>query len=437
MNDITLTNVVENSINKFNKEYIQAINDKSFLIIFNDMLDHKRDHILSQRGTEILKKYCLSHNHRGECIETPQLMFLRASIALHFPFISEIKRLYDNLSHGRIMIDLFFLRNAGIVTTILPKCDPNVNCTQIDDFFMEKVSIPRDYDRETQSMREYWRKVLRKSENIIMFNGALCEKSNQSIPLYPPTDFTCGIGVINLNSCLSSSHTFDFFELQKLTVFLTNTLTKLLKKYSFYLMNSPTNSVNNVYITVCGLADILTKMGISYGSDEAMKLDKNIFAIIYYFFILTNCGGPYGYDINLFSFELEEKYWLSRVEIKDWEKLKKSPIVQCDNFDYNWEELRHKIIKNGVKSMGGTCVVPLEKIAEILNASVGVEPQKKCINRRTLVDMCVNRGPFISLFQHIFTYAKSPLTYEKLSAINFYCWKSGLKSGTFKIKYLF
>jgi ribonucleoside-diphosphate reductase alpha chain len=116
---------------------------------------------------------------------------------------------------------------------------------------------------------------------------------------------------------------------------------------------------------VQGLADVFFLLGITYDSDEAKSLNKEIFETIYYASIKASCD-------------------LAKVE-GAYPTFKGSPISEGKfQFDlwgakptkrWDWDKLREDIKKYGVRNSLTTCIMPTASTASILGNEASCEAQ--------------------------------------------------------------
>ena len=116
---------------------------------------------------------------------------------------------------------------------------------------------------------------------------------------------------------------------------------------------------------VQGLADVFFLLGITYDSDEAKSLNKEIFETIYYASIKASCD-------------------LAKVE-GAYPTFKGSPISEGKfQFDlwgakptkrWDWDKLREDIKKHGVRNSLTTCIMPTASTASILGNEASCEAQ--------------------------------------------------------------
>lgn len=244
-------------------------------------------------------------------------------------------------------------------------------------------------------------------------------------------------------------------------------------------------------IGVQGLADMFFKLGISFDSDEARVINRNVFETMYYAAMEASCEesaqyGPYPcyegsmYSKGIFHFE---KYWDGKGE------------KQLLSGMWDWEGLRSKILKFGLRNSLTLACMPTASTAQLCGNSECIEPvQNNIFTRRTfagefqivnkylmedlkklglwshemrqliieyngsiqdipvipphikqiyktvwemkmkrVIDMADDRQAFIDQSQSLNLFIKQP-TYSILSSMHFYGWKKGLKTGMYYLR---
>jgi ribonucleoside-diphosphate reductase alpha chain len=228
-----------------------------------------------------------------------------------------------------------------------------------------------------------------------------------------------------------------------------------------------------VGLGVQGLADVFFSIGLSYDSDEAKSLNKEIFETIYYASIKASCDlakeqGTYatyaGSPISQGKFQFD--LWNVK-PTKRWD----------------WDKLREEVKKHGVRNSLTTCIMPTASTASILGNEASCEAQtsnmytrgvlsgtfilvnkylvkelvklgiwndsirKKIINengsvqnipeiptglkeifktvyevkQKDVIDMAADRGAFIDQTQSMNIFMDSP-NFAKLTSMHFYGW---------------
>lgn len=236
-------------------------------------------------------------------------------------------------------------------------------------------------------------------------------------------------------------------------------------------------------IGVQGLADAFSLMWIPYESEDAKRVNLEIFEAMYFYALEMSCeiamtDGPYNsYEGSPMSQGI--------LQFDMWEDAKVS-----DRHD--WDALRAKIKEHGVRNSTLIALMPTASTAQIMGSTESFEAINSCVYlRRTLsgefivvnrylvntlialgiwndemqklitynrgsvqnisaiprfvrdmyrtiweikkrhcVDMCADRGAFVCQSQSFNLFVEDP-TAQKLSAILMYGWKKGLKTGSY------
>ena len=301
----------------------------------------------------------------------------------------------------------------------------------------------------------------------------------------------CNLASINLSSMVKNKYTdnayFDFEELVEIVKKVTVNLNKVIDK-NFYPVPEAEKS-NKAHrpigIGIQGLADAFIMMRLPFSSEGAMKLNREIFESMYYAAVsssidLAGKEGPYSsYDGSpmskgIFQFDM----W----GVKPSER-------------YNWEELREKMMKYGIRNSLLLSLMPTASSASILGNNESFEPfTSNVYNRRVLagefcvinkhllrdmanigiwndetknqlmaakgsvqsivglpdnlkelyktvweipqkviIDQSIQRGCFICQSQSLNVHISDP-NRAKLTSMLFYGWKNGLKTGMYYLR---
>ena len=281
--------------------------------------------------------------------------------------------------------------------------------------------------------------------------------------------------------------TFNYELLHKITKIITYNLNKVID-INFY--PTPKTKASNkkhrpIGIGVQGLADTFALLDLPFNSDEAKKINKNIFETIYHAALES-------------SMEIA-------IEDGSYETFEGSPaskgILQFDMWDvkpsnrYSWSSLKQKIKKYGLRNSLLVAPMPTASTSQILGNNECFEPFTSNIYvRRTLagefvminkylirelieegnwndnikneiiknsgsiqhieqlsekikekyktvweipmkdiIDMSADRGAFICQSQSLNLWMKEP-TYNKLTSMHMYSWKKGLKTGLYYLR---
>ena len=302
----------------------------------------------------------------------------------------------------------------------------------------------------------------------------------------------CTLSSICLPSYVREDKTFDFNKLREVVHVVTKNLNKIID-LNYYPV--PETELSNkrhrpLGIGVQGLADVFINMEIGFDSDEAKKLNKEIFAVIYYASMEK-------------SLELAKKY-------KHYETFKGSPLSEgkfqfdlwgvepiksVNGLELYWDNLREQIKEHGVYNSLLLAPMPTASTSQIMGFNECFEPytsflytrstlagQFEVVNHRllndlisrglwntemknkllvnegsiqkideipdelkkiyknswdlsqkVLIDMSADRGAYVCQSQSLNLSIAEP-TFKSLSAMHFYSWKAGLKTGIYYLR---
>lgn len=279
---------------------------------------------------------------------------------------------------------------------------------------------------------------------------------------------------------------FDFNELYKITKIVTYNLNNVIDRNYYVLEETKTSNLKHrpIGIGVQGLADTFIKMKYPFESDKASELNKNIFETIYFAACEASC-------------ELAEQH-------RPYDTFKGSPsskgILQFDMWGvspsnmWNWNDLKDKIIKYGLRNSLLVAPMPTASTAQILGNNESFEPYTQNIyvrrvmsgefvqinryllndlielgmwntdmknelikhngsvqqldlpnhikelyktvweiKQKKILDMAIDRAPFIDQSMSLNIHMINP-TKQKLSSMHFHGWSSGLKTGMYYLR---
>uniref|UniRef100_A0A2K5CXW3 Ribonucleoside-diphosphate reductase n=1 Tax=Aotus nancymaae TaxID=37293 RepID=A0A2K5CXW3_AOTNA len=297
----------------------------------------------------------------------------------------------------------------------------------------------------------------------------------------------CNLASLALNMYVTSEHTYDFQKLAEVTKVIVRNLNKIID-INYYPV--PEAFLSNkrhrpIGIGVQGLADAFILMRYPFESAEAQLLNKQIFETIYYGALEASCDlakehGPY------------ETYEGSPVS---------KGILQYDMWNvtptdlWDWNLLKEKIAKYGIRNSLLIAPMPTASTAQILGNNESIEPYTSniytrrvlsgefqivnphllkdlterglwheemknqiiaCngsiqsipeipddlkqlyktvweISQKTVLKMAAERGAFIDQSQSLNIHIAEP-NYGKLTSMHFYGWKQGLKTGMYYLR---
>ncbi|MCS6794573.1 MAG: ribonucleoside-diphosphate reductase subunit alpha [Raineya sp.] len=281
---------------------------------------------------------------------------------------------------------------------------------------------------------------------------------------------------------------FDHQKLYEVTKVVTRNLNKIIDINYYPVPEAERSNKRHrpIGIGVQGLADVFIMLRMPYESEEARGLNKDIFETIYYAALEA-------------SMELAQKYG-------PYETYEGSPISQgIFQFDmwgvkptsgrWDWEALRQKILKYGVRNSLLVAPMPTASTSQILGNNECFEPytsnmysrrvlsgefivvnkhllkdlielglwnekmREKIkaldgsiqeikeipqhireiyktaweIKQKSILEMAADRGAFICQSQSLNVFIKDP-NFGKLTSMHFYAWKLGLKTGMYYMR---
>ena len=412
--------------------------------------------------------------------------------------------------------DLFMKRveEDGEWTLMCPNECPHLFDTYGDEF--EKLYTGYEKvgkGRKTINARELWEKILESQietgNPYMLYKDAANRKSNHKnlgtirssnlcteIMEYTAPDevAVCNLASIALPMFISETPDgkkfFDHNKLFKVTKKITKNLDTVIDQ-NFYPVPEAENSNMRhrpVGIGIQGLADAFILLRMPFTSEDAKKLNKDIFETIYFAALtssmeLAKIKGPYssykGSPISQGEFQFNM-----------WN-------IHEDELSGNWEwnKLRESIMEHGVRNSLLVAPMPTASTSQILGNNEAFEPYTSNIyTRRVLsgefivvnkhlledlvelglwnndmkedimrangsvqhiesipqdlkelyktvwelsmkdiIDMARHRGYFIDQSQSLNLFMKDP-DYSKLTSMHFYGWKSGLKTGMYYLR---
>ena len=409
--------------------------------------------------------------------------------------------------------DLFMKRVEanGLWSLFCPHECPGLADTYGDDFerLYEKYES-EGKARKTIQAQELWFHILESQVETgtpyMLFKDAANKKSNQKnlgtikssnlcteiIEYTAPDEVAvCNLASIALPKFVlneGNAPSFDFQKLHEITKVVTRNLNKIID-INYYPVPEAENSNKRhrpIGIGIQGLADAFIMMRQPFDSEDAQKLNRDIFETIYFAAMETSMElaieeGPYstfeGSPLSQGQFQFD--MWGVSPESGLW----------------NWEDLREKVVKNGVRNSLLLAPMPTASTSQILgnnecfepytsniysrrvlsgefvvvnkhllrdlvkiglwndtmknkliaaNGSVQAIPEipnnlKELyktaweIKQKTIIDMSADRGAFICQSQSLNIFMTEP-NFAKLTSMHFYSWKAGLKTGMYYLR---
>ncbi|CAO3665957.1 unnamed protein product [Umbelopsis ramanniana] len=405
--------------------------------------------------------------------------------------------------------DLFMKRVEanGDWTLFCPSEAPNLHEVWGDEF----EALYERYEREgrgrkTIKAQKLWFAILESQTETgtpyMLYKDACNRKSNQQnlgtikcsnlcteIVEYsaPGEVAVCNLASIALPSYVINREKYDFQKLHDVTKVITRNLDKIIDVNYYPVEEARYSNMRHrpIGLGVQGLADAFMLMRFPFDSAEARELNIQIFETIYHAALEASC-------------ELAQ-------EKGAYETYAGSPvskgILQYDMWDvtptnlWNWDELKQKIAKHGVRNSLLVAPMPTASTSQILGFNECFEPytsnlytrrvlagefqivnpwllkdlvesglwddtvknqiisdngsiQKVAsipqnlkdlyktvweISQRVVIDMAADRGAFIDQSQSLNIFIAEP-NFGRLTSMHFYAWKKGLKTGMYYLR---
>ena len=407
--------------------------------------------------------------------------------------------------------DLFMKRvqEDGKWTLMCPHECPGLFDTYGEDF--EKLYEKYEAEgkgRRTIKAREVWEKIMESQIETgtpyMLYKDAANRKSNQKnlgtirssnlcteILEYTSKDevAVCNLASIALPMFIKGDE-FDHKELFKITKRVTKNLNKVIDRNYYPVIEAENSNMRHrpVGLGVQGLADTFIKLRLPFTSDEAKKLNQEIFETLYFAAVTASAElaveeGPYStfegspisqgeFQYNLWGIKDEELSgrW-------DWAKLRKQvmkggvrnslllapmPTASTSQILGNneaFEPYTSNIYTRRVLS-GEFIVVNKHLLEDLVSRDLWTEDVKNAIMRnngsvqdidvipqdlkelyktvwemsmKDIIDMSRHRGYFIDQSQSLNLFMENA-NYSKLTSMHFYAWKSGLKTGMYYLR---
>jgi len=198
----------------------------------------------------------------------------------------------------------------------------------------------------------------------------------------------CNLASIALPKFINKNKTYNYNKLYDITYDAIVNLNNVIDTNYYPSRGAKFSNLCHrpVGLGVQGLADVFFIMGLSYESEEAKQINKEIFETIYYASIKASCdlakeNGTYatyeGSPMSKGQFQFD--LWGAKPS-KRWD----------------WEKLREEVRKNGVRNSLTTCIMPTASTASILGNEASCEAQTSNMYTRSVLS-----GTFIMVNKYL------------------------------------
>jgi ribonucleoside-diphosphate reductase alpha chain len=362
--------------------------------------------------------------------------------------------------------------------------------------------------RKTIKARELWEKILESQIETgtpyMLYKDAANRKSNQKnlgtirssnlcteIMEYTSKDeiAVCNLASISLPMFVENGK-FDHDLLFNVTKRVTRNLNKVIDRNYYPVKEAENSNLRHrpVGLGVQGLADAFIKLRLPFTSDEAKKLNQEIFETLYFAAVTASMEmakeeGPYSTFEGSPISKGEFQYNLWGMNDEDL------------SGRWDWSSLRKEVVENGVRNSllvapmptastsqilgnneafepytsniytrrvlsGEFIIVNKHLLEDLVNAGLWNEDLKQEIMRnngsiqnieripaelkelyktvwemsmKDIIDMSRQRGYFIDQSQSLNLFMENA-NYAKLTSMHFYAWQSGLKTGMYYLR---
>jgi ribonucleoside-diphosphate reductase alpha subunit len=416
-----------------------------------------------------------------------------------------------DLFYGLWIPDLFMTRVESNEDWCLmcPNESPGLQDVYGDQFqeLYESYEANGNFKRKLPA-RQLWRAIIESQQEsgtpYMLYKDIANRKSNQKnlgiikssnlcveiIEYSSPTEIaSCNLASIALPMFVKSNNSlFDHKKLFDVAYMVTENLNRVIDINYYPVEEARVSNFRHrpIAIGVQGLADVFIRMRFPYESDQAKKLNKEIFETIYFACLsasndLAKIHGPYSTFIgspaskgilqfDMWNIDIHSGNW-------DWETLKTSimehglfnslltaamPTATTSQILGNTESFEP--LSNNLyvrKTMAGEFIVLNTMLIEDLvehglwnikmkNKIVANKGSIQGINEipifiqnlyktvwemkmKTLIDMAADRGVYIDQSQSMNCYM-ADTNYAKMTSMHFYAFKKGLKTGMYYLR---
>jgi len=409
------------------------------------------------------------------------------------------------------MPDLFMerVKVGGTWTLMCPDECPGLSDVYGDEF----KQLYENYEangkgRKTMNARDLWFQILdaemETGTPYLVYKDASNKKSNQKnigtikssnlcteVLLYSDDTETavCNLCSVALPAFIEpEGKTFDYIKLHEITKVATYNLNKVIDINYYPTEKTRRSNMRHrpVGIGIQGLADTFMMLNLPFDSDEAKKINRDIFETIYHAALEQSCelamvDGPYETFVGSPASQ-------GILQFDMWN-------IDPGSSRYDWADLKQRIMTHGIRNSTLLAPMPTASTSQILGYNECIEPITSNIySRRTiagefimankylmadllkldlwnekiknniianngsiqhidvipedirmkyrtvweipmksLIDMAADRGAYICQSQSLNLWLEDP-NYNMLTSMHFYGWKKGLKTGIYYLR---
>jgi len=321
-----------------------------------------------------------------------------------------------------------------------------------------------------------------------VFNGILTGNCAEIVEYTSPDEISvCTLASLSLPAYVKGN-AYDFNELHRVTKVVARNLDRVIDINKYPVPETKTSNDRHrpIGIGVQGLADVFVKLRMPFDSADAKALNARIFATMYHAALEASAElaaehGPYpSYEGSPAS--------RGTLQFDLWGVTEPEPSL-------DWNALRNKIKRHGLRNSLSIAVMPTASTAQILGNNESIEPFTSLLyTRRTLageftvlnrhlvddllelglwtetvknqiianggsvqriaaipqdlkelyktawdmsqkaiIDQASDRGPYVCQSQSMNLFVAEP-TLSKMTSAHFYAWRRGLKTGQYYLR---
>ena len=332
-----------------------------------------------------------------------------------------------------------------------------------------------------------------------IFNGTLTGQCLE-ISLYSDHKeyATCNLASIALPKFVKYENNkpyFDFEHLKEVSEYIIQPMNKVIDNTHYPVPETKLSNLQHrpLGIGVQGLVDVYVKMRLPFESDEAKKLNKEIFETIYYGTLKGSIGLA----------KKDGHYTSFKGSPFSEGKLQFDLAAEFDGIDlsnylsgrWDWKTLKEDLVEHGTRNSMLMALMPTASTAQIMGNSEAFEPVDSCIFKRrvlsgeyivvnkylvedlqklglwnkelkdtiiandgsiqnideipddlkalyktvweismkSVIEQCSDRQVFVDQMQSMNLFMANP-NYKRLTSMHFYAWKNNLKSGMYYLR---
>lgn len=330
-----------------------------------------------------------------------------------------------------------------------------------------------------------------------IFNGILTSNCSEITEYSSPDEIAvCNLASVSLPKFVYEddfgNKQFNFKEFGKVVQIITSNLNNIIDMNFYPVPQTAKSNLSHrpIGIGIQGLADCYYMMGYSFDSEQATKLNKQIFECAYWNALfksneLAKLYGPYSSFVSSPFSKGQLQFHLAGLN---------QQIIADPELNLNWDGLIEQIIMHGTRNSLLTTIMPTASTAQILNNNESIEPyasnmyvrkvlageylivNKHLVNdlkaigkwnkniltelqydngsvqkldvpdeikikyktayelkQSVIVKQAIDRGIFIDQSQSMNLFMAMP-DYTKLASAHMYAWKNGLKTGSYYVR---